>query len=73
MNLGKGQARGSYKILVDKTNKIQCIRWVDSKVVNVVTTLLKTEIIAIKRQVGRNKETFTCPAPLGDYQENMQR
>ena len=66
-----GTNRGLYKMLVDKTNKVQCIQWIDSRVVNVVTTLLNNEISHVLRQKGRNKLRLTCPVAVIKYQLYM--
>jgi Transposase IS4 len=71
MNMKKTKGRGAYKIIVDKDNKILCCQWVDSKVVNVVSSLLVTEISKVKRQVGSQKKEYDCPWVLTKYQKNM--
>jgi Transposase IS4 len=71
MNLNKNDGRGKYKFAVDNNNKVLCCQWVDSKVVNCVSSILSYEIKEIKRQVGSDKKTFTCPMVLTRYQQNM--
>ena len=66
-----GSNRGMYKMVVDKTNKVQCIQWIDSRVVNVVTTMLSNEISHVFRQKGRNKLRITCPVAVIKYQLYM--
>jgi Transposase IS4 len=61
-------ARGSYKLMVDKTNKVQCLQWVDSKVVNAVTSLLSSEITFVHRQKGSQKIRYDCPMAMRMYQ-----
>jgi Transposase IS4 len=73
MNLNKGSDdRGRYKFAVDKDNKVLCCQWVDSKVVNVVSTILSLEIAQVYRQIGSNRTPFTCPdVVVVRYQRNM--
>jgi Transposase IS4 len=65
------QERGSYKFAVDKHNKILCCQWVDSKVVNVVSSILSFEVSEVHRQVGSKKKAYTCPLVVRKYQRNM--
>ena len=55
LNLTKSEPRGAQNVIVDKTNSILCLQWRDSKVVNVITSQLSTEIGKGFRQIGRNK------------------
>jgi Transposase IS4 len=71
MNLSKKNGRGTYKFSVDSDNKVLCCQWVDSKVVNCVSSILSTEIAKVKRQVGSNKIEFDCPWVLTKYQRTM--
>jgi Transposase IS4 len=73
MNLGKTKSedRGKYKFSVEKNNKVICYQWVDSRVVNVVSSFLSTEITKIYRQVGSKKSAFSCPVIVTKYQKNM--
>jgi Transposase IS4 len=52
MDLTHKMPRGTYKILIDKNNSVLCCQWVDSRVVNVVSSILTNEIASVKRQVG---------------------
>jgi hypothetical protein len=54
--------RGSYKLMVDQTNKTQCLQWVDSKVIDAVTSLLSSEITVVLRQQGSQR--VQCPCPM---------
>jgi Transposase IS4 len=72
MNLTKKNGRGSYKFMVDKDNNIVCCQLVDSKVVNVVSSIMTTEVSKVKRQIGSKKEEFPCPWIVTKYQKNMQ-
>jgi Transposase IS4 len=71
MNLSKNHGSGTYKFSVDEDNKVICCQWVDSKVVNVVSTILSMEIDRVNRQIGSNKTSFTCPVIVTKYQRNM--
>jgi Transposase IS4 len=71
MNLDKKDGRGSIKFSVDKDNKVLCCQWVDSRVVNVVSSILSSQVTEIKRQVGSEKKSFTCPTVVTRYQRNM--
>jgi Transposase IS4 len=71
MNLGKNEERGTYKFSVDCNNKVICCQWVDSKVVNVVSSILSMEITQIYQQVGSKRSAFACPVIVTQYQKNM--
>jgi Transposase IS4 len=60
--------RGTFKMLIDKTNNVLCVQWVDSKVVNCVSTVLTDAIGSVKRQRGKHKVDFTCPVAVIFYQ-----
>jgi Transposase IS4 len=64
--------RGTYKILIDKNNGVLCCQWVDSHVVNVVSSILSNKITSVKRQVGSKKKDFDCLWVVTKYQKNMQ-
>jgi Transposase IS4 len=72
MNLNKKDGRGKYKLTVDKDNRVMCAQWVDSKVVNCVSSILSSEIQEVHRQVGSKKMKFPCPFILVRYQKTMQ-
>ncbi|CAB9519499.1 unknown protein [Seminavis robusta] len=63
--------RGTSILAYDDQNRVTICQWVDSKVVNVVSTLNDASMKNVQRQVGSNKETFECPAVLVEYQEDM--
>jgi hypothetical protein len=67
----KDRNRGEYKMVIDKTNNVQCIQWVDSKVVNMASTVLTDLIDEAKRQKGKDKIAFTCPVAVMLYQRFM--
>ncbi len=72
MNLEKKDGRGTYQFAVDSKNKVLCCQWVDSQVVNVVSSMLSTEMAKVKRRVDSRKEEFPCPWIITRYQKNMQ-
>jgi Transposase IS4 len=71
LNLEKKEQRGTYKFVADENNKVICCQWVDSKVVNCVSSILSTEVGEIHRQVGSTKKPFPCPYIIIRYQKNM--
>jgi Transposase IS4 len=71
MTLDKKDGRGKYKFIVDKHNKVLCCQWVDSKVVNVISSILSFEVAEVHRQVGSTKKKYTCPFVVTKYQKNM--
>lgn len=55
----------------DDQNRVLLTQWVDSRVVNIVSTLNDTTIGSCARQVGSEKKTFHCPAVIRRYQQDM--
>jgi Transposase IS4 len=73
MDLMHKMPRGTYKILIDKNNGVLCCQWVDSRVVNVVSSIiLSNKITSVKRQVGSNKKDFDCPWVVTKYQKTCR-
>jgi hypothetical protein len=71
-DLKKNLPRGTFKRAYDFTNKVQCVQWVDSKVVNFVSSLSTNWVVGeVKRQVGSVKKTVRCPNVIRRYQQNM--
>lgn len=70
-NLTKNQNRGSYKMAADKLNRVICMQWVDSKVVNLVTSLSDTSVEEVKRQVGTINRNIPCPTAYVRYNKTM--
>jgi hypothetical protein len=66
-----GVGRGESKMAVDKVNGILLIQWRDSRVVNVVSSILDTTMEETRRQIGRNSRVFTVPRPLKIYHRYM--
>jgi hypothetical protein len=65
------EERRAHKMMTDKMNKAQCLQWVDSKVVNAVTSLLSAEMSHVFRQKGNKKEKCSCPMAVQQHQTNM--
>jgi len=70
-NLRKKQPKGTMKLAVDKTNGVLCTQWVDSKVVQCVTTKLNAKIGEVERREGQKKQPIPCPEAMIDYQRHM--
>jgi Transposase IS4 len=71
LNLKKTQARGTHSQAFDDQNRILLTQWVDSKVVNVVSTLCDTAMTTCRRQIGSIKKVFPCPVVVRKYQQDM--
>jgi len=70
-NLKKKQPKGTMQLMVDKTNGVLCAQWVDSKVVQCISTKINTKVGVVSHQTGQQKEPIPCPEAIIDYQENM--
>jgi Transposase IS4 len=71
LDLKKTADRGTYQMSYDDQNRILLTQWMDSRVVNVVTTLNDTSIVTCDRQIGSHKKTFACPSVIRKYQQDM--
>jgi Transposase IS4 len=71
MNLKKTDERGSSIVLVDEVNKLVAAQWVDSKVVNCISTINDTSIGKVSRQRGSVRAEFDCPNIIKKYQQTM--
>ena len=71
MKMAKTDVRGSLKMAFCKDRRIAVYQWLDSKVVNCVSSYLHFGVSTIKRQVGSNRKNFTCPAAIVHYQQHM--
>jgi Transposase IS4 len=71
MCLEKKQSRGTSKLSADKQNRVLAMQWVDSKVVNMVTTYCDTSLGSVKRFVGPIRMTIPCPRGMIRYQDTM--
>ena len=67
----KKKPRGSCQLAYDKQNRLVCGEWLDSKLVRFVSTLNNATIGNVRRQLGSEKTTITCPEVLKKYQEDM--
>ena len=70
-NLKKSRPKGTLKMAVDEDNGILCLQWVDSKVVQVISTKINTQIGEVLRQQGSKKEAIPCPEAIIHYQNHM--
>ena len=72
LNLKKDRTnRGESLLFHDPVNGLIFGQWVDSKVVNFVSSYEDVGSGTVRRQVGQNKEEFLCPVPLIRYQMTM--
>ena len=63
--------RRTINLAHDEVNGIIIGQWVDSKVVNFVSSYESSGKGEVQCQVRPNKEDFNCPMPLIRYQDNM--
>jgi hypothetical protein len=70
LNLKK-EERGTFQMAYDDANRVLLTQWIDSRVVNVVSTLNDTAIGSCNRQIGSDKKTFPCPVVIRKYQQDM--
>jgi hypothetical protein len=72
-DLKKTDGRGTFMRAYDKNNHVAEIQWVDSRVVNFVTTDTNNNwsIGEVKRQVGSKKMVVKCPNAIRRYQQTM--
>ncbi|CAB9512517.1 unknown protein [Seminavis robusta] len=71
LDLDKKDARGEYKIVADKVNRLLMMQWVDSKVVTMVSSMNDTTVGTVKRQVGPLARQLDCPRAMIRYQKTM--
>ena len=64
----KSTPRGTYKIALSKEFGVGVVQWVDSKVVNCVSTYLDFKERSVGRQIGPELKQFPCPIMLVFYQ-----
>jgi len=64
----KSTTRGTYKLAVSKEFGVGVVQWVDSKVVNCVSTYIDFKEKSVSRQVGPELKHFPCPHMLVLYQ-----
>ena len=63
--------RGVCKMAISEQFGIGAVQWIDSKVVNCISSVLDFTERKIYRQIGPNKEEFSCPGMMVLYQENL--
>ena len=71
LNLTKKMDRGTTKMMHDKGNKVTVAQWVDSKAVNVCSTLNTCDVSTARRQIGSERKEFPCPSMLVTCQKTM--
>jgi len=71
MSYSRHCTNGTMKMAVDDANGIMCLQWVDSKVVQVVTTKVNTSVGEVLRQQGSQKQRMPCPEAIIHYQRHM--
>ena len=71
MDLTKKQPRGTSKKIIDKTNRVMSLQWVDNKVVKVISSVLSAKDEKVKRRVGSKRIDVDCPEVVVKYQKNM--
>ena len=71
MDLKKNMPRGTSKTLVDDANRLVATQWVDSKVVNCITTLPDLGDDEVQRRRGSDSQTVPCPKCICKYQRTM--
>jgi hypothetical protein len=71
MNLTPKSDRGTCKLSADKINRVLAAQWVDSKVVNVVSSYCDTSIGTVFPRVGQSRKEVPCPCTLKKYQQTM--
>jgi Transposase IS4 len=71
MNLTPKCHRGTHKLAADKINRVLAAQWVDSKVVNVISSYCDTSIGTVFRRVGQTRKEVPCPCALKKYQQTM--
>jgi len=59
------------KMAVDDANGIMCLQWVDSKVVQVVTTKVNTSVGEVLRQQGSQKQRIPGPEAIMHYHPHV--
>jgi len=70
-NLKKKQPKGTTKLMVVEVNGVLCVQWVDSKVVQCMSTKMNAKIGVVGRHVAHKKQPVPCPEAIIDYQEHM--
>ena len=63
--------KGSCVRLVDKILGMVITRWKDSKILQIVSTVMKSGVGEVHRRSGRDIITFKCPYDVIENQNNM--
>jgi Transposase IS4 len=63
--------RGSFKIAFCAERKILAFQWLDSRLVNFISSYPDFRITTIERRDGSMKREYPCPSALVHYQTNM--
>ena len=71
LKLAQNAERGSFVRLVDERLGLVVTRWKDSKILQTVSTTMKSGIDTVTRRVGANLVTVKCPSDIVQYQQNM--
>jgi len=71
MTLAKKDGKGTYLLTADKINRVLATQWVDSKVVNVISTLNYSSVGKVFRRVGAIRKEVDCPDVVRKYQQTM--
>ena len=71
MDLKKSNVRGTSKTLIDDANRLVATQWVDSKVVNCISTLPDLGVENVTRRRGSTATSIPCPKCIVKYQRTM--
>ena len=71
LNVPNNSERGKHVRLVDERIGMVITRWKDSKVLQVVSTIMKKGIGKVERRVGKDKVSVDCPNDIIEYQKHM--
>ena len=71
LKLDKNSERGSFIRLVDKRLGLVVTRWKDSKILQTVSTTMKSGVEIVTRRVGATVVNVKCPADIVQYQQGM--
>ena len=71
MKIEKDSERGSLVCVVDRRLGMVATRWVDSRTLQTVSTVMKSGIGVVQRRTGAKIIDVNCPNDIKMYQENM--
>ena len=71
MTLKKSQQRGDSLFAYDDIRRIMTVQWNDSKVVNLVSSVIDNSMTTVSRQQGRRKLDYPCPTVMTKYHREM--